>query len=718
MALDPFNEKAFAALEQLSDRFSRPRRYEDSAADTAVALAEKLLSRETGSARVRINALNLLARVRAKSDPEAAFTYWSQLAELHPQSAEPPLQMARIRERQSRNDEALAAYRKVLALDAANGNALLNQGRLLRRLGRVEEAIEAWRQVCLRTPKNGDAWHELVFMLATAERDSEALAALDAAEAALPATPASWTRLGQAAQAGQFYERAIGYLERAAVAEPQEAGHHARLGQHYFRQGVIDKAYHHLFVSRELWQRDLAVAKQLVATIHTLNTLDIDHMTLSARNPLSDEVLVPERLFWLVREIADKEIIPYAPVPRRVIAVTASLAGGGAERQLVNLLRGLSEPTFGLDLALFCISLAQRGRRDFFLPLLRGTPVEVVTPPESAPKLMETPQYARLIRSFPEDMAGPIAFWLGEFRRRRPQIVHAWQDSTNLTAAVAALLAGVPRIVLCTRSVRPDNPRRRLKRFMREAYKAVLGHPSVVLCNNSRAGADDYAEWLGIDPANIKIVRNGIDFERLAHGADRKRAARFRGELGIPPDAPIVGGVFRMSEEKRPLLWVEAAAEIARKQPRAHFVICGDGPMRGEMSNLAARLGIAGRLHLPGPQDEIGTWYLGMDVMMLASRHEGLPNVLLEAQSLGLPVVAPDVGGVGETLWPGVTGWAVRDADAGTLAERTLFCLADTAWAKRARGEAPTFVRRYFGTEPMLRRTLEVYGLSASCDTA
>ena len=53
-----------------------------------------------------------------------------------------------------------------------------------------------------------------------------------------------------------------------------------------------------------------------------------------------------------------------------------------------------------------------------------------------------------------------------------------------------------------------------------------------------------------------------------------------------------------------------------------------------------------------------------MDVVLLTSRHEGLPNVLLEAQSLGIPVVAPDVGGVGETIWRGVTGWAVADADA------------------------------------------------------
>jgi glycosyltransferase involved in cell wall biosynthesis len=100
-----------------------------------------------------------------------------------------------------------------------------------------------------------------------------------------------------------------------------------------------------------------------------------------------------------------------------------------------------------------------------------------------------------------------------------------------------------------------------------------------------------------------------------------------------------------------------------------------------------------------------------MDVVLLTSRHEGLPNVLLEAQSLGVPVVAPDVGGVGETILSGRTGWAVREADAASLAERLLFCLRERAWAEKARAAGPAFVRERFGIQPMLRRMLEIYGL-------
>ncbi|WP_422002543.1 tetratricopeptide repeat protein [Reyranella sp.] len=706
------DERAPHALVQRATLLERARRFAEAEAEYRAALARAPLDTA---------ALMGLARLTfAQARWSVAAATFETLHRLNPGRPDVLVGLGRSQQALDRIDEALASYGKVLALEPTNANALLYSGRLLRQLGRTQEAVRAWSMVCSLTPGNADAWYELVFMLASAERDAEALAALDAAEAALPPVAATWVKLGLAAQAAQFHDRAVDYFERAIAAEPEVAAHHARLGQHYFRQGIIDGAFHHLLAARELKPSDVAVAKQLVDTVHALNLVGVDHVDLAAAPPRAGGILVPERLFDLVRTLADTAIAPYEPLPRRIISVTSSLAPGGAERQVVNLLRGLSDSTPPLDLGLFCISLSRRTQRDFFLPLLTEKSVAVVTPPDNALEsclvLPEFAPHAHLIRSFPPDMAGLIAFWMREFRRRRPQVVHAWQDATNLTVVVAALLAGVPRIVLGTRSVRPDNPRRRLKRFMQEGYRAVLGHPAVVLCNNSRAGAADYADWLGIDPAAIEVVYNGIDFDQLARSVDPQRQRTVRASLGIAGDAPVIGSAFRMSEEKRPLLWVETAASIQRLQPRAHFIVYGDGPMRADMQDHAARLGIADRLHLPGRRDEIGSCYKAMDVVLLTSRHEGLPNVLLEAQSLGVPVVAPDVGGVAETIADGVTGWAVRSAEPQRLAEALAGhvdrCLTEPGWMSRAREQAPSFVRGRFGMEAMVRRTLEVYGIA------
>ncbi|MGE5270461.1 MAG: tetratricopeptide repeat protein, partial [Thiohalocapsa sp.] len=699
---------------QLLERMRRP--------EEAERAYRSALARAAGDAAASFGLARLLSN---QGQWQAAAALFEAVLRANPARSDALLGLGRCLERLDRDEEALAAYDKVLAGNPKETTALLYRSRLLRQLGRVDAAIEAWREVARRDPGNADAYHELVFTLASAEREPEALEALAQAEAALPPSPSSWIRLALAAQAGQLHEQAIAYFERAIAAEPQEASHHAQLGQYYLSQGIVDGAFDSLLASRERNPADVTVARRLVEAVKTLNDVGVDHLELHrvlrrerrSAVPRIGKILVPERLFHVVRRLAETEVAPYVPVPRRIVAVSASLAPGGAERQLANMLRGLSEPRFGLDLALCVISLGSRGRRNFFLPLLAETPVDIATVDEAAVeahlRAPETAPYARLIGHFPAQMIGPIACWLAEFRRRRPQVVHAWQDSTNLTAAVAALLAGVPRIVLCSRSIRPSNPRRTLRRYMQEAYQVLADHPAVVLSNNSRAGADDHADWLGLDRSRIQVVYNGVDFDTLEQTVDRAVTQQARDSLGIPADAPLLGGVFRMSEEKRPLLWVEVAAAVARQDAAAHFVICGDGPMRSDMEQLAASLGIADRFHFAGTQPNIASWYKAMDVVMLTSRYEGLPNVPLEAQSLGVPIVAPDVGGMGETIWNGVTGWTVRDAGAAALAERVVFCFRDRAWTANAAQQAPVFVRERFGIEAMLRRNLEVYGIPA-----
>lgn len=648
---------------------------------------------------------------------------WEQAIEVHrerlliePGRADILLDIGQGYSQLDRLQDAQACYDRALALEPSNISALSHRGRLLRSLGQVDASIADMRKLCALDPGNTQAWRELIFFLASAEREAEALAALNDAEAALGRTAQTWMALGSAAAAALFEERAITYYERAIAAEPGNPACHAQLGLHYLRQGVPDGAFHHLLDSRDLDPDNVEVAKGLFDTTRLLCELGVDHMALRRRTRTIGEILVPERLFAHVRRVAETKVAPYEPVANRIVAISASLAPGGAERQLVNMLRGLSNPALGLDLALFCISLSSRWRRDFFLPLLDNTGVEIVVPdPRATEDYLWNPEvapFAGVIRHFPTDMVGPIAFWLLEFRRRRPQVVHAWQDSTNLTAVVAALLAGVPRIVLCCRSVRPDNRWRRLRRFMGEAYRAVLDHPAVVLSNNSRAGANDYAQWLELEPERVEVVYNGIDFDRLDSAVDPEETARARQELGIAPGAPVLGGVYRMSEEKRPLLWLDVAAAVARQNDTVHFVVCGDGPMRDEMRSHATTLGIADRVHLPGARSNIGSWYKMMDVVLLTSRHEGLPNVLLEAQSLGVPVVAPNVGGMSEVIEQGITGWTIRNADAASLAERVLHCLTDLDWRQNAAERAPRFVRDRFGVATMLRRNLEVYGMA------
>jgi len=107
----------------------------------------------------------------------------------------------------------------------------------------------------------------------------------------------------------------------------------------------------------------------------------------------------------------------------------------------------------------------------------------------------------------------------------------------------------------------------------------------------------------------------------------------------------------------------------------------------------------------------VGLVYAAMDVFMLSSRVEGLPCVLVEAQSAGCPVVATDVGGSAEAFQDGITGRLVRQRSAQALAQAVLGILDDPDWARQAAAAAPRYVEASFGPDPYIEKVLDIHGL-------
>ncbi|MBK1736331.1 hypothetical protein CKO15_13960, partial [Halorhodospira abdelmalekii] len=164
-------------------------------------------------------------------------------------------------------------------------------------------------------------------------------------------------------------------------------------------------------------------------------------------------------------------------------------------------------------------------------------------------------------------------------------------------AGLAALMAGVPRVVLSGRNVSPIHFLYILKPIMRPAYRAMATRAEIRLVNNSHGGAADYAAWLGLDVGQFRIVYNGLQTAGLVR-ATPARIAAFRAQHGIPADAQLVGGMFRLSGEKRPGLWLETLMRLTAERPHLHGLLFGAGPLRGELEAKLARSGLAGRIHL------------------------------------------------------------------------------------------------------------------------
>ncbi|HED65610.1 MAG TPA: glycosyltransferase family 4 protein [Planctomycetes bacterium] len=167
-------------------------------------------------------------------------------------------------------------------------------------------------------------------------------------------------------------------------------------------------------------------------------------------------------------------------------------------------------------------------------------------------------------------------------------------------------------------------------------------------------------------PGRGRLTPNGVDLERFHPGG--RREARER--LPLEGDAPLVLVVGHLIERKDPLLALEAFARGAPSGARLVFV--GRGPLADEVVARARGLGVSARVLLRGeaPPDELAEWYRAADLLLLTSRREGRPNVVLEALASGLPVLATEAGGTGELLEPFASRLLVRGRDPEELARR------------------------------------------------
>lgn len=136
--------------------------------------------------------------------------------------------------------------------------------------------------------------------------------------------------------------------------------------------------------------------------------------------------------------------------------------------------------------------------------------------------------------------------------------------------------------------------------------------------------------------------------------------------------------------------------------------------MRSRMTDAAKRLGLRDRLLMPGVREDVLSAISLFDVFILTSAGEGLPNVLLEAQWVGTPLVTTDVGGSREAIFEGQTGFLGANDDADEIAALACRILADPDFRARAASVGPAFVRSRFNMDRMLDETIALYGLSGA----
>ena len=411
-------------------------------------------------------------------------------------------------------------------------------------------------------------------------------------------------------------------------------------------------------------------------------------------------------LFRLARKPIDQCI------EQRVLLAVPTLCPGGAERQVVNTAIGLlQQGKYDVHVVAQRIEAGHPDRQDFYRSLLEENGLTPLSLSEYFINEIRSSEEYRDLLHLRKEIGGSLFddavgyFYL--FRKLKPETVHAFLDWANISAGLGALMANIPNIIISGRNVSPPNfslPHTQMK----VVYNFLLGFDNVKITNNSLAGAFSYALWLNLPINRIRILRNGI---RIADGNLPKGKERdnLRQRIGLPKDIRVVGGLFRLMAEKRPLLWCEVADRVVRQQPDVYFVLIGDGALKKQVFQYAKKTGLRSRLLVLDPISPVSNAFAIIDLLLLTSRHEGTPNVLIEAQWYGVPTVAVNVGGVAETLRSVTSGIVVNSDNPKEIADQVVSALDNLEYFNTNNDDTRDWILENFGQSKMITKTIELY---------
>jgi glycosyltransferase involved in cell wall biosynthesis len=355
----------------------------------------------------------------------------------------------------------------------------------------------------------------------------------------------------------------------------------------------------------------------------------------------------------------------------KIAYIIGSLAAGGAERQLLELLKGIDRQRFAPSLILFDCATAHRASglvEDIF---------DLNISAESNSKwILKGSTFVRAVW----DLAGYL-------KRTRPDIVQAILPASNILAAAAAVFSAVPVFIGCRRSLAGAY---RTTRFL-SALDRRAAHRCDVMVGNSTAILRELVELDGLSPRRVIRIPNGVDTGKFRPGSRIERQ-----RYGWTEEHIVFGILANFLPYKRHIDFLRAAERIADLNRNARFLMIGQD--RGLLESLKAEIR---NRHLeplvtiiPGT-NEPETLYRAMDVYLCTSETEGLSNVLLEAGASGLPIVATRVGGNPEIVLDGYNGLLVEP------------CLPETVAAAAVQLAGNGLMRRQMGVRSRERVSAE-----------
>jgi glycosyltransferase involved in cell wall biosynthesis len=212
-------------------------------------------------------------------------------------------------------------------------------------------------------------------------------------------------------------------------------------------------------------------------------------------------------------------------------------------------------------------------------------------------------------------------------------------------------------------------------------------------------------EWK-LPRCRCSLIENAIDTQQYCR---RASAAEAKGRLGMDPGRLLVGAVGRLFPEKGFDVLIRSVHALRRAGGDVALVIAGEGEDRPRLEALVRELGVGDRVHLPGHHAEPMVLYEAMDVFALSSLREGLPNVLLEAMALEVPVVATRIAGVPRLVQGGDNGLLVAPGSVEELTQALATLAADAGLRARLAAAGRRTVETRYSFAGRMRKIRALY---------
>jgi glycosyltransferase involved in cell wall biosynthesis len=267
------------------------------------------------------------------------------------------------------------------------------------------------------------------------------------------------------------------------------------------------------------------------------------------------------------------------------------------------------------------------------------------------------------------------------FTKNPVDILHSHSEYTDVTALLLKIQRAVPKIIRTVHySYRYEWNRKPLRRALLTNFSYPLLFDTEVGINktiNNRLTNRVVARMIR---RRSQRIPNAISLERFK---DIKiDPAEKKSSLGIPPEAPIVGTVGRLADQKGYQYLIGAIPEVLKQAPNTIFLFIGEGPMADELKELAQELDINSNVIFTGARNDVEELLQCMDIFASSSLWEGVPTVMLEAMASGVPIIATDIPGTNELIQHGKNGWLVPAYNSSALSEALLEFIKDPSRGK------------------------------------